>query len=104
MPIDAERRFMGLTPEQIATTTFFKGRGCNECNRTGFRGRLGIYEIFVINEDVQKLIYERVSAHVLRKSARELGMRTLREDGVRKVIAGLTTPEEVMKTTVADVD
>jgi type IV pilus assembly protein PilB len=95
---------MGLAAEQAATTTFVKGRGCNECNRTGFRGRMGIYEIFVINEDVQKLIYERVSAHVLRKAARELGMRTLREDGVRKAVAGLTTPDEVMKTTVADVD
>jgi general secretion pathway protein E/type IV pilus assembly protein PilB len=95
---------MGLTTEQVTSTTFFKGRGCNECNRTGFRGRLGIYEVFVINEEVQKLIYERVSAHVLRKAARELGMRTLREDGVRKAVAGLTTPEEVMKTTVADVD
>jgi len=104
MPTDGERRFMGLTPEQITTTTFFKGRGCNECNRTGFRGRIGIFEVFVINEDVQKLIYERVSAHVLRKAARELGMRTLREDGVRKIMAGLTTPEEVIKTTAADVD
>jgi general secretion pathway protein E/type IV pilus assembly protein PilB len=104
MPTDAERRFMGLTSEQITSTTFFKGRGCNECNRTGFRGRLGIFEVFVINEEVQKMIYERVSAHVLRKAARELGMRTLREDGVRKIMAGLTTPEEVMKTTAADVD
>jgi len=104
VPTDAERRFMGLTAEQVATTTFYKGRGCNECNRTGFRGRLGIFEVFVINEEIQKLIYERVSAHVLRKAARELGMRTLREDGVRKAVAGLTTPEEVMKTTAADVD
>ncbi|MCX6901678.1 MAG: ATPase, T2SS/T4P/T4SS family [Verrucomicrobia bacterium] len=104
IPTDAERRFMGLTAEQVTTTTFYKGRGCNECNRTGFRGRIGIFEVFVINEEIQKLIYERVSAHVLRKAARELGMRTLREDGVRKAVAGLTTPEEVMKTTAADVD
>jgi general secretion pathway protein E/type IV pilus assembly protein PilB len=103
-PTDTERRFLGLSVEQMATTSFYHGRGCNECVRTGFRGRMGIFEIFVINDEIQKMIYERQPAHILRKAARELGMRTLREDGIRKVVAGLTTPEEVLKTTAADVD
>jgi len=103
-PTDTERRFMGLSVEQMATTSFYHGRGCNDCVHTGFRGRMGIFEIFVINDEIQKMIYERQPAHILRKAARELGMRTLREDGIRKVVAGQTTPEEVLKTTAADVD
>jgi general secretion pathway protein E/type IV pilus assembly protein PilB len=65
---------------------------------------MGIYEIFVIDDNARKLIYEKVPASVLRIRAREMGMRTLREDGVRKVLAGMTTPEEVISTTVGDVD
>jgi len=74
------------------------------CNNTGYRGRFGIFEIFVIDDEARKLIYEKVPSSVMRARAREMGMRTLREDGVRKVLAGLTTPDEVIKATVGDVD
>lgn len=104
VPTDAELRFMGLTDAQAANAQFSRGRGCNECAQTGFRGRLGIYEIFLINDKIREMIYKREGANLLRKSARELGMRTLREDGIRKVLAGLTTPEEVITTTVMDLD
>ena len=67
---------------------FMKGKGCNDCNKTGYRGRFGIFEIFVIDDEARKLIYDRVPSSVLRARAREMGMRTLREDGVRKVLAG----------------
>src|SRR5262249_506550 len=70
---------------------FMKGKGCSECNKLGHKGRFGIFEIFVINDEARKLIYEKVPASVLRVQAREMGMRTLREDGARKVVAGLTT-------------
>jgi general secretion pathway protein E/type IV pilus assembly protein PilB len=81
-----------------------RGKGCNDCNKTGYRGRFGIFEIFVIDDEARKLIYDRVPTSVLRARAREMGMRTLREDGARKVLAGLTTADEVIRATVGDAD
>jgi type IV pilus assembly protein PilB len=104
-PTDAELRALAIDPAAIAAgASFMKGKGCNECNGTGHRGRFGVFEIFVIDDEARKLIYDRVSSSVLRNRAREMGMRTLREDGVRKVLAGLTTAEEVIRATVGDVD
>ncbi len=88
----------------VQGATFHKGKGCSNCSNTGYRGRFGIFEIFVIDDEARKLIYEKVSSSVLRARAREMGMRTLREDGIRKVQAGLTTPDEVIRATVGDVD
>ena len=81
-----------------------RGSGCNDCSKTGYRGRFGIFEMFVIDDEARKLIYDKVSSSVLRSRAREMGMRTLREDGIRKVQAGLTTPDEVIRATVGDAD
>ena len=71
---------------------------------TGHKGRMGLFEIFNITEEVRLLINGDESSSQLRKRARELGMRTLREDGVRKVLAGTTTPSEVIRVTMADAD
>jgi type IV pilus assembly protein PilB len=104
-PPDTDLRALGIDPANPAPgATFMKGKGCNECSGTGYRGRFGVFEIFVIDDEARKLIYERVSSSVLRNRAREMGMRTLREDGIRKVLAGLTTAEEVIRATVGDVD
>jgi general secretion pathway protein E/type IV pilus assembly protein PilB len=103
-PTDQELRALHVDATAAAAATFKKGRGCSECNKTGCRGRMGIFEVFVIDDEVRKLIYEKVSATVLRARARELGMRTLREDGSRKAVAGLTTPDEVIRATVMDTD
>lgn len=103
-PTDAELRALLLDASAIQNATFLKGKGCADCSQTGHRGRFGIFEIFVIDDEARKLIYEKVPASVLRARAREIGMRTLREDGVRKVLAGLTTPDEVIRATVGDVD
>jgi general secretion pathway protein E/type IV pilus assembly protein PilB len=81
-----------------------RGKGCGNCSNTGYRGRFGIFEIFVIDDEARKLIYEKVPSSVLRARAREMGMRTLREDGIRKAQAGLTTPDEVIKATVGDAE
>jgi general secretion pathway protein E/type IV pilus assembly protein PilB len=64
---------------------------------------MGIFEIFMIDDEARRLIYEKVPSNVLRTRAREMGMRTLREDGKRKVIAGLTTAEEVIRATTGDI-
>jgi type IV pilus assembly protein PilB len=103
-PPDAELRALGLDTGNIQGATFMRGKGCNNCSNTGYRGRFGIFEIFVIDDEARKLIYEKVPSSVLRTRAREMGMRTLREDGIRKAQAGLTTPDEVIKATVGDVD
>jgi general secretion pathway protein E/type IV pilus assembly protein PilB len=101
-PTDYEMQTLKLNPEELKNATIYRGAGCNECSRTGYRGRMGIYEIFQVDDDVRRLIYEKVPATVIRARARELGMRTLREDGVRKIMAGITTPEEVISITQGD--
>lgn len=103
-PTDSELRALGIDEAKAAAATFRKGRGCADCNKNGYRGRMGIFEIFVIDDEARKLIYERVPSSVLRARARETGMRTLREDGTRKALAGQTTPDEVIRATVGDVD
>jgi len=104
LPSEAEMRTLGLEASSLQGATFLKGKGCSNCANTGYRGRFGIFEIFVIDDEARKLIYEKVPASVLRARAREMGMRTLREDGIRKTQAGLTTPDEVIRATVGDVD
>ncbi|MEI9963178.1 MAG: ATPase, T2SS/T4P/T4SS family [Limisphaerales bacterium] len=103
-PTDAEMRALNITADALKDATIQKGRGCPDCSNTGNRGRFGIFEIFVIDDEARKLIYDKVPSSVLRARAREMGMRTLREDGIRKVLSGLTTPEEVIRATVGDVD
>lgn len=104
MPSETELRALNIDENAIHGATFLKGKGCPDCNKTGYRGRMGIFEIFLVDDEVRKLIYEKAPASVLRQRAREMGMRTLREDGTRKVLAGLTTPEEVISVTVGDMD
>jgi general secretion pathway protein E/type IV pilus assembly protein PilB len=99
---EQESRALNLTPDSLQNATLQKGRGCSDCSNTGFRGRMGIFEIFAIDDEARKLIYDKAPSSVLRARAREMGMRTLREDGIRKVLAGLTTPEEVIRATIGD--
>lgn len=101
---ETELRLLGPAAKQLATAQLFHGKGCADCKFTGYRGRLGIYEIFQIDDQVRNLIFEQVSSSELRTKARELGMRTLREDGLRKVVAGLTSLAEVLRVTMGDLD
>ena len=100
---ESELKAIGIDPG-VAGANFQKGKGCSECNKSGCKGRFGVFEVFVINDEARKLIFEKVPSSVLRVQAREMGMRTLREDGARKVVAGLTTPEEVLRATTGDVE
>jgi general secretion pathway protein E/type IV pilus assembly protein PilB len=104
VPPEAEMKTLGLDAGNTQGATFMRGKGCGNCSNTGYRGRFGIFEIFVIDDEARKLIYEKVPSSVLRSRAREMGMRTLREDGIRKVQAGLTSPDEVIRATVGDVE
>ncbi len=97
-------RALRIDPNQISEATITRPVGCDNCRFLGYKGRMGIFEIFVVDDEVRFMINDRASTLQLRKRARELGMRTLREDGVRKVLAGLTTAEEVIATTMGDAD
>jgi type IV pilus assembly protein PilB len=90
----------GYTPEEAAKTTVQHGKGCPTCNNTGYKGRVGLYEVMEINDEVRELILVGASALELRKKAIEAGMITLRRSGLLKVAAGLTTLEEVLRETV----
>jgi len=103
-PKETELKALGIDAEAASKANFMKGKGCPECSKTGHRGRFGIFEVFVIDDEARKLIYSKVTSSVLRQRAREMGMRTLRQDGTRKVLAGLTTPDEVIRATVNDAE
>jgi general secretion pathway protein E/type IV pilus assembly protein PilB len=101
---ETEMRALRIEPSQMKDSQVMKAPGCDHCRHTGYRGRMGIFEIFIIDDDVRHMINKRTSTFLLRQRARELSMRTLREDGVRKVLSGLTSADEVISVTIADVN
>jgi general secretion pathway protein E/type IV pilus assembly protein PilB len=101
-PTETELRALNLKPEQLEQANFRKGRGCDKCRGTGCKGRMGIFEICVLDDEIRRMVNEGASVSMIRQRARDLGMRTLREDGIRKVLAGMTTPEEVITATMGD--
>jgi type IV pilus assembly protein PilB len=101
-PDAQELRSLNITPAQAASATFMKGAGCPNCNGNGYRGRYGIFEMFIINDEIRRMIYDGVGTSKLRERARANGMRSMREDGLRKVLTGATTIEEVVSITVGD--
>jgi len=76
---------------------FYRGHGCDKCKQSGFKGRMGIYELMVVNEEIGEMIVRRAPVSELREAARSNGMLTLQEDGFRKCLDGFTTVEEVMR-------
>ena len=100
---ETELRALRIELGQIREAQVMKPIGCEQCRKTGYRGRTGIFEIFVIDDEVRHMINKRSATLMLRQRARELGMRTLREDGVRKILGGVTSAEEVISTTIGDV-
>jgi type IV pilus assembly protein PilB len=100
---DTELRALRIEPGQLLGAQVMKPVGCEQCCQIGYKGRIGIFEIFIIDDEVRHMINKRSSTLMLRQRARELGMRTLREDGIRKILAGLTSAEEVISITMGDV-
>jgi len=90
----------GYSAEEAAKTTVYHGKGCATCNNTGYKGRVGLYEVMEISDDLRELILVGASAIELKKKALDMGMTTLRRSGLLKVAAGLTTMEEVLRETV----
>jgi type IV pilus assembly protein PilB len=98
-PTESQLALMNLSPHDLGDKVFYYGRGCSNCNDTGYHGRKGIFELLSVNDVIRGLINERAPTVVLRQKAVELGMVTLREDGLRSIFDGDTTIEEVVKYT-----
>jgi len=101
---ESERRMLRVDRSQLAEANLMGPVGCDACRQVGYKGRLGIFEIFEIDDEVRHMINKNLSTPQLRRRARELGMRTLREDGIRKVLAGTTSAAEVIAVTMSDAD
>jgi type IV pilus assembly protein PilB len=98
-PTENQLSLLNLSPHDVGDKVFYYGRGCAACNDTGYKGRKGIFELLIISEPIRALINERAPTVVIRQKAVELGMTTLREDGLRGIFEGETTIEEVLKYT-----
>ncbi|MGA1392038.1 MAG: GspE/PulE family protein, partial [Phycisphaerales bacterium] len=101
-PSEEQLMELSLRPADVQGRTFFRGRGCDQCNRTGYRGRLAIFEIMRMDDPMRELIMQQGSTAVLRAEARRRGMRTLRESGLLSIFEGQTTIDEVVRETIAE--
>ena len=101
---DKEMRALSLDSSRMTEATIFGPIGCEKCRGNGYKGRMGIFETFIIDDEVRTMINTGLTTTQLRRRARELGMRTLREDGIRKVLSGLTSGSEVVHATMSDSD
>jgi hypothetical protein len=93
---------MGMTEEQIRTAKIMKGRGCNNCNQTGYKGRVALYEVMPFVDSLRELVLQGASAAELKAEMIRSGYPSLRMSGIQKILEGVTTPEEVLRTTVED--
>jgi type IV pilus assembly protein PilB len=91
-----------LTTEQTVGKKFYRGKGCERCNRTGYKGRLGLFELLIMNDDLRDMVMRNASTEDLREAARKAGMVTLRESGMNGMFAGLTTAEEIIRETILE--
>jgi len=94
-PLPDVLKFLGA----VEAKELFRGKGCNVCKNTGYKGRIGIFEFLIINEEMKKLVNEKVSSDIIKKKAIQAGMRTLKDDSIDKVLKGITTVEEAIKAT-----
>jgi general secretion pathway protein E/type IV pilus assembly protein PilB len=103
-PTPKELASIGITGDEAENASFMKGAGCPKCNNIGYKGRRGIFEMFIVGEELQSMIYSGATLVEIRRKCRELGMRSMREDGIRKIAAGVTTIEEVLNATVSIIE
>jgi type IV pilus assembly protein PilB len=101
-PSEQQLMELELRPDDVAGRTFYYGKGCENCNNTGYRGRMGIYEIMLLDDDMRDMIIKHASTQVLRAEARKRGMRTLRQSGLMAIYDGVTTIEEVVRETIME--
>ncbi|MCL6629273.1 MAG: GspE/PulE family protein, partial [Armatimonadetes bacterium] len=99
-PRDAVKR-LGMNIEEGSEVTFYRGRGCEQCKGTGYKGRIGIFELMPVTDKVRDLILAKASSYSVKEAAIEAGMKTLREDALEKILLGLTTLEESLRVIYA---
>jgi len=93
---------LGIPPDEVRSFQVYKGKGCSICNNTGYKGRLGLYEVMPMKEEIKELVLSRASNSEIKKEAIRLGMKTLRQSGISKIKDGVTTIEEVLRSTIED--
>ncbi len=101
-PTEEQLMELELTPEDVEGKQFYYGKGCSRCNNTGYRGRLGLFEIMVFTDEIRELIMNQASTGVLRQAAQKGGMKLLRENGMDAIFKGITTVDEVIKETISE--
>jgi general secretion pathway protein E len=98
-PSREEIEMLSLAPQEVNAIELYRGKGCATCSETGFKGRMGVFELLLMNDAIRELVLENAPSAEICKKAKELGMRTLKEDGLEKVKRGYTTIQEVMRVT-----
>jgi len=93
---------LGFTAEEVAGKSIYKGKGCDKCNNSGYRGRVGLFELMILNDHLREMIMQNASTDAMREQARDYGMETLRDAGLRTMWDGITTAEEVIRETIVD--
>jgi type IV pilus assembly protein PilB len=93
---------LGMTQEQAAACTLFKGRGCKTCNNTGYKGRIALYEVMPFIDPLKELVLQGASAAELKAEMIKNGINSLRLSGINKILDGVTTPDEILRVTVGD--
>ena len=100
IPSDEELQMLGVTREEINNRPFYKGRGCEYCNNSGYKGRVGIFELLLVSPAIQSLVNERKPTQFIKEQARKEGMVTMRQDGIKQILDGITTSKEVLQYTM----
>ncbi len=100
IPSDEELKMLGVTREEINNRPFFKGRGCDYCNNSGYKGRVGIFELLLVSPAIQSLVNDRKPTQYIKEQAMKEGMVTMRQDGIKQILDGITTAKEVLQYTM----
>ena len=100
IPSDEELQMLGVTREEINNRPFYKGRGCEYCNNSGYKGRVGIFELLLVSPAIQSLVNERKPTQFIKEQAMKEGMVTMRQDGIKQILDGITTSKEVLQYTM----
>ena len=103
-PSESQLMELNLRPEDVAGRVFYFGRGCDYCNNTGYKGRLALFEMMVMDDELRELINDNASTAQIRDAARKWGMRTLREAGLASIYNGISSIEEVVRETLGEAE
>jgi type IV pilus assembly protein PilB len=101
-PKEAQLMELSLTLEEVSGRKFFRGRGCEACNKSGYKGRMALFEILTMDDEIRELVMRNASTQVVRMEARKRGMRTLRESGLLSIYEGQTTIDEIVRETIIE--